>query len=280
MRNRNRLDHFVPQGYLEGFVGPSGDGQLSVFDRKESRWFESGTAGVGAIRGFYDYSDGSEPDQTADDAFKELETTFPAVRRALVAKGFVDWPKHREFLLRLAQMLRARSLMFREQSLVRNRSLTFLRIEQILPPEPSKTEPGKFVTPIRYSHHVPSEAELVNKTITDMRTEIADGAAWMSDLHWCLRVTQNLSNPFVTCDGPVVMEGRVPQAEALRDWGTLVFFPLCWQACLVGSPAKFDNGDGALDPSDMKKLRALYLKSAIRFVFSPTRIELEVPGPG
>lgn len=277
MKNRNRLDHYIPQGYLKGFIGPSGPDQLSVFDRKGSCWFESGTARVGAIKGFYDYSDRSEHDQTADEAFRELETAFPVVRTELVKSGFVGWKKHLEILLRFGQMLRARSLLFREQNMAQARECTFLKIEEILPPEPSKTEPGKLVTPVRYSPYVPAEAELRNKTITDMRVEIGKGTMWMSDMHWCLRVTNNSDDPFVTCDAPLVMEGRVPQDDALRDWGTLVFFPLCWQACLVGSPAKFDVETDRAIAGDMKKLRALYLKSAIRFVFSPMRIDWDGP---
>lgn len=269
---RNRLDHIVPQGYLEGFIGPSGQGQLSVFDRQKNRWFESGTAAVGAIKGFYDYSEGSEPDQTADEAFKELEISFPRLRRDLVASDLLTWRKQLPVLLRFAQMLRARSPRFRERALSRNRSLTFLKVEETLAADPNSTDPAKTGPRIRYSHHAPSEAELLNKTITDMRTEIASGATWMAELHWCLRVTQNPEDPFVTCDSPVVMEGSVAQPDAFRDWGTLVFFPLCWQACLVGSPGKFDNEHGALDPSDMKKLRGLYVKSAERFVFSPVRL--------
>lgn len=273
MKKRNRVDHYVPQGYLEGFTHPSGQGQLSVFDRHENRWFESGTAGVGAIKGFYDYTEGLEPDQTADEAFKKLETLFPLVRRELVASNFADWRKSLEVLLGFAQMLRARSLLFRDQSLTQSQNLTFLKIKEILPPEPSKAELGKLVTPVRYSPHAPSEAELRNKAITDMRGEIAKGAAWMSKMDWCLRITRNADDPFVTCDTPLVMEGRVPPHHALGDWGTLIFSPLCWQACLVGSPAKFDVETDFSAPNDMKKFRALYLKSAVRFVFSPARFD-------
>src|SRR6516165_9301044 len=49
VKNRNRLDHYVRHGYLEGFIGPSGNGQLSVFDKQKGSWFESGTPGVGAV---------------------------------------------------------------------------------------------------------------------------------------------------------------------------------------------------------------------------------------
>lgn len=274
MKTRNRLDHHVPRCYLEGFTNPSATGQLSVFNRQDARWFETGTAGVGAIKGFYDYSGNLQPDQTADQAFSELETRFPAVRRALVAKGFSNWKKELSLLLRFAQMLRARSLLFREQSMGQNRQSTFLKIDKILPPEPSKIAPGKFVTAVEYSPYVPTEPELHDKTITDMQTEISNGATWMSQMEWCLRVTQNPADPFVTCDVPIVMEGTTPKPDdALQDGRTLVFFPLCWQACLAGSPAKFDSEIDVLGPDDMRKLRRLYLKSANRFVFSPVRTD-------
>ncbi len=112
---RNRLDHVLPQGYLGGFASPSNQGLVWVFDRKLPRWFDTGTAAVGAIRGFYDYPPGSEPDQTADQAFARLETKFPVVRSELVASGFSSWVKELDFLLAFAQMLRTRSELFREE---------------------------------------------------------------------------------------------------------------------------------------------------------------------
>jgi hypothetical protein len=185
MTKRTRLDHLLPQGYLEGFTSPSTPGQLSVFDRQNQRWFESGTAGVAAIRSFYDYPEGTEPDQNADDAFANLETRFPAVRRDLVANGFSDWREHLEILLAFAQMLRVRSELFRDQNVANARQKPLMRIKEILPAEPSNTEPGAFVTPIRVEQYRPgSEKEhellLRNKAITDMRAEIAKGPTWMS----------------------------------------------------------------------------------------------------
>src|SRR5450631_2943444 len=113
---RGRRDHLLPQGYLEGFTNPSKPGTLSVFCIERQLWFESTPRQVAAIKGFYDYSPGSAPDQTADQAFKEFEDRFPNVRRDLVANGFSRWQSHLDFLLRYAQMLRARSELFRKQS--------------------------------------------------------------------------------------------------------------------------------------------------------------------
>ncbi|MBZ5682177.1 MAG: DUF4238 domain-containing protein [Acidobacteriia bacterium] len=70
---RDRWDHVLPQGYLNGFTNPSNQGKVCVFDRQRQRWFDTGTAGVGAIKGFYDYPQGTEPDQTANKAFAGLE---------------------------------------------------------------------------------------------------------------------------------------------------------------------------------------------------------------
>src|SRR5271166_4101966 len=107
---RGRLDHLLPQGYLDGFTNPSKPGRLSVFSIERQQWFESAPRRVAAIKGFYDYSPGSAPDQTADQAFKEIEDRFPNVRRELVASGFSGWQAHLDFLLQYAQMLRARSV--------------------------------------------------------------------------------------------------------------------------------------------------------------------------
>lgn len=49
---RNRSDHVLPQGYLDGFSNRSNQEQVCVFDRQQQRWFDTGTAGVGAVRGF------------------------------------------------------------------------------------------------------------------------------------------------------------------------------------------------------------------------------------
>jgi hypothetical protein len=281
---RNRSDHVLPQGYLDGFTSPSKQEQVCVFDRQQQRWFDTGTPGVGAITGFYDYPQGSEPDQTADQAFAGLETRFPVVRRQLVESGFSGWVRRLDFLLAFAQMLRARSQLFREQHLTHARRLTIFKIEEVLQREPSKTEPGKFdmtlkVRPYTSENETERETLLRNKTITDMRTEIAKGPAWLSELHWCLRFTGNLTDPVITADNPVVVDGRVPTLEeALRDPETLVFFPISWQACLIGSTAKFDKETDAFDPSDLRRLRALYLKSARRFVFSPARLNFREAG--
>ena len=275
---RGRIDHVLPQGYLDGFSSPSKKGRLSVFDRDNQRWFEASTRRIGGIRGFYDYPPGSQPDQTADQAFARLEAQFPPVRRELVENSFSNWRVHLDFLLHFAQMLRTRSELFRQQDVAHSRKQTMFKVVEVLERKPSERQPGRFdetlsVRPFRPVDQREYETLLRNKAITDMRTEIAKGAAWLSERHWCLRFAVNPTDPVITTDHPVVVDGRSPTLEeALPDPNTLVFFPVCWQACLIGSMAKFDKETDAFHSDDLIRLRGIQLKLAQRFVFSPSRV--------
>jgi hypothetical protein len=95
-------------------------------------------------------------------------------------------------------------------------------------------------------------------------------------LHWCLRLATDAANPVVTGDDAVIVEGKVPTLEAaLGDQRTLCFFPVCWLACLIGSPSKFDVETDIFHASDLKAVRSLYLKAeGCRFAYAPTRLAL------
>ena len=262
---RNRLDHLLPQGYLDGFTNPSVEGELWVLDVATSRWFPTGTAGVAAEKGFYDYSPGSNPSEEADDVFRDLESKFPSVRRELVARGFSEWRKHLEFLLNFAQMLRTRSKFFRQENVERTRQSPMLKIEEVLDDRTIKVR----------AHEPDKEefSELVrNKSITDMQTKIKKGAAWFLELDWCIRLTQDAADPVITIDAPIIVRGNSStRDEAVKDPSSLVFFPLCWRACLIGSRMKFDVEADIFGPLDSAALRRVYLQNAERFIYSPSQ---------
>jgi hypothetical protein len=269
------LDHILPQSYLDGFISDAAGGTLSVLDLQQLRWFESGTRSVAAVRGFYDYAPGIEPDQTADEAFAKLEARFPNVRKELISDDFSGWASQLDFLLEYAQMLRARSKLFREHALTAARQSTMLRVEEVV------QEPG--TTKMKVKPLVLDEADretlLRNMTITTMRGEIARGAGVFAQLHWCLRFTTESANPVITADDAVIVQGRAPSLDtSLQDRETLIFFPVCWQACLIGSPAKFDTETDAFLESDLRMLQRLYLKSDCRFAYSPVRLGLAEAG--
>src|SRR5260370_30479522 len=76
-----------------------------------------------------------------------------------------------------------------------------------------------------------------NWTITQMRAQIQQGATWLHDFNWALRYCESAAEPFVISEMPLMAWGGQHDdlAEMLRHPETLLFFPLCWQACLIGS---------------------------------------------
>lgn len=59
----------------------------------------------------------------------------------------------------------------------------------------------------------------------------------------------------------------------MTDANTLVFFPICRHACLIGSPAKFNLETEAFDFRDLKVLQSRYVKGECRFAYSPKRLD-------
>jgi hypothetical protein len=284
---RNRLDHILPRSYLEGFTNPSSQGQLSVFDRRERLWFEASPARVGAEKGFYDYSPGSTPDKTADAAFSALESGFPVVRKELIASSFTVWGTHRELLLEYAQMLRARTRLFREQATGYAGQSIIGEVEEAVEEE-DPTEAGTIRTSLRVKPYTPQDAaqheqRLRNITITQMRMEIAEGAGQFSGLRWWLRVTEGSKHPVITADEPVISYGSAPEAPVLREdvllhSDTWTVFPVCREACLIGNIGnsfKSEPETGMFHPSELAWIRGHYFRTDSGFVYSPSRIALQ-----
>lgn len=264
---RNRLDHLLPQGYLDGFTNPSVDGELWVLDVGKERWFPTGTSAVAAIKGFYDYAPGSEPDEQADDAFRDLESRFPRLIRELEATRFSGWKQHLDFLLSFGQMLRARSELFRAENETNTRQSKMYRVEKV---------DGNKITATPYTPEGEEFSKLLrNKAITEMRSEIKKGAGWFSELDWCIRVAENPADPVITTETPIIVQGQTTNlADAVKDGGSVILFPLCWRACLFGSRAKFHIEADVFTRHDSAALRTIYLQMASRFIYSPSKLNL------
>jgi len=266
---RNRRDHYVPQGYLRGFIDPwrLGHSQpLWHFDVTQGVWSERSTREVGYRIGLYDLTTVNDVLETADSTFKAFENTFPRVRREMIAKNFENWLDHREFLLHYMQMMRARSTLFFEQKSVDGQSLLLYEIERVNPDGVSvvlrSMEPSR-----------PSSNFIRNWTITEMRTEIKKGVGWLTDLDWALRVCGSPDDPFVTSESPLLLSGSGSNvAECAQHPDSLFFFPLCWQACLIGSRRPFDFTTGVFGHEDMATFRRMYRQSAKLFLVSPQKL--------
>ena len=128
--------------------------------------------------------------------------------------------KHRDFLVRYSQMLRARSDLFRQEVL-------------------------KQYSDFEMQGNARRDALFKNMSITKMRTEIGKGAGEFAGWHWHLRSTEDVTKPVITGDNAVALigSGHPSREEAMKYQDTLFVFPICWQACLIGSRQEFDETD-------------------------------------
>jgi hypothetical protein len=97
----------------------------------------------------------------------------------------------------------------------------------------------------------------------------------MWDFNWALRYTNAPADPFVTGPQPVITEGKVEGrgfVDAMKHPDTLIWFPLCWQACLVGSIRRFDEGTLEAPPSLLAHVRGLFRRSTSGFLISPHKL--------
>jgi Protein of unknown function (DUF4238) len=266
----NRRDHYIPQGYLKGFIDPRRKGlpqPLWHFDKPNGIWSHRSAREVGYRQGFYDYTVAEMGVETADAAFAELENTFPKIRKELVRKDFRTWKDHLDFLLRYIQMMRARSLLFFENQQKDGRNLRVWVVEEVSADRMSLRVKSMTPEPL-------PEPFIKNWTITNMRNEIGKGAAWLADFNWALRYCDSPSRPFVVTEQPLFAE--VPPnenlADAMRHPETLLFFPLCWQACLIGSRQFFHKETDWFGEHDMRRFAELSKTRAELFVISPSRL--------
>jgi Protein of unknown function (DUF4238) len=264
-RTKGRKDHYLPQGYLRGFISPSRaelQKPLWYFDVHLKQWSELSPAEIGFERGFYD-SRGLETNiETADQVFAEFERTFPLVRDKMVADQFSNWTDHLDFLLRYFQMMRARSPLAFEQRQARDRNRQFLKVVKVS---------GRALT---YEPAQPTDAWLKDKAIAEMREEIQKGADWLNRFDWALRYSASPEVPFILSDTPCIVEGKFSTLEeAMQRPDTLIVFPLCWQACLFGSLARFDVKTDEFSSEDLQIMHRKHFDKAREFVVSPVRLE-------
>jgi len=276
---QNRLDHILPRSYLRGFAIPNTTDRLNVFKFETRKWFETSPGSVGGENGFYDYSSGAAPDATADQAFAELETNFPIVRQELLEQGLGNWTRHRDFLVRYADMLRARSRLYREDTFKDLQTKTFHKIDEIENvPNP---DTGEMQSKIRYSLFTPKNGQeeqdlFKNMSITRMREEIKKAPGLFAEWHWCLQFTADVTDPFIVADNLAVsLTGPEPAtpAEAVNLPQTQLIFPLCWQICLIGRKQNFEEETGPIDRVLLHDLQHQCLRDGhSRFAYSPHQL--------
>jgi Protein of unknown function (DUF4238) len=263
-----RRDHFLPQGYLRGFIDPARSERYKPmwhFDIRTATWSEKSTRQVGYGEGFYDYATESPELIPADKVFARLEREFPIRRDELIKRGFDGWKSELGFFLDYMNMIKARSPLFLAQAERDMQRSTYGRVKSVdhatkqITYEPlNSSEIGTFVR---------------NRTIVLMREQIDAGPSWMKEFHWCLRYAASPIDPVITADQPFVSDGpRNHPPYGIYDVDTLIYFPLCWQACLIGCVRSFDIGTDAFAPETLCGIRQRYRNNSKHFLVSPQPI--------
>jgi hypothetical protein len=270
-RLTKRKDHWLPQCYMQGFIGPSRKDEprpLFCFERETHQWRVVGTKEIGRGEGFYDYAQGTDYDAVThpDSIFGRLEKQWRSKRELMARDHFASWAKHKEFLIEFMHMLRARSPLAMEQQRAQAFSYRVVKITSIAPDRRSVTVDT--MTP----YQMP-DAAVRNTVIGQMLADVQSGSSWAKNMDWCLRYTDDEANPFTATDQAVIVQGTIPaQAvtpELLAHPDTIVIFPLCWRACFFGSPLKFDVSYDRAHPQQPVSIRNEQKQRCDRFVISP-----------
>jgi len=270
-QQRGRKDHWLPQGYLRGFISSARANDpkpLSCFQRHTQKWESVSTSEIAFGKGFYDYA--TETDYSVvthpDSVFARLEREFPQRRAELAANNFEAWEQHKDFLLEFMQMMRARSPLAMQQQEAEVRKLRGSKITSVSPDRRSVKLDSLEPRPL-------PENTVRNWTISRMLQDVTAGISWMGNYNWCLRYTDNEDEPFCTTDQALIVIGTVPDdpmsMDLLSHSDTVVIFPICWRACLFGSPLKFDKSYDRAHPTQLVSLRNDQKRLAHRFVISP-----------
>ena len=234
-------------------------------------WKDVSPAEIGYDRGFYDYAAGTDGAVVPDKVFAELEREFPPHREVMAAHAFADWQKHKKFLLKFAEVLAIRSPLGMKHSELEARSLRGGTVLAV-------SEDRRRIDVDSLDLRPLPERAVRNFTVSQMLQRARTGQGGTKKLDWCLRYTEAESEGFCTTDQAVFAEGplqvtdehRRVSEELLLHPETLVSFPLCWQACLFGSPRKFDKAyDRVRSTQDVSALRAKQKQAANLFVVSP-----------
>jgi hypothetical protein len=262
-----RKDHYLPESYLRGFIFPSREPSnrlLWVYYPEKRRWKEMTPASIGYGHGFYDPIGDPTDLVPADDVFSRLENDFHRVRGELIMENFRNFQDHLEFLLQYVNMLRARSPLFFTQVMGAHR---LDRLATVL----AVNEEGRRITLDSLEGKPAPDTWVRNRTLQEMREEIEKGsqADWARELNWCVR-TATESLPVITAQHALIYLGPNGTKPDARD--VIFYFPICWQACLIGAKFKWHTKVDEFDSGWLGKLHQIYFANEKEFIVSPRKL--------
>jgi hypothetical protein len=171
-----------------------------------------------------------------------------------------------------------RSPLFREHLLQALEQIPPMVIDEVLERQPHPTKPGMESIKARVKPMPQTGQDLKTAyrdlSISKMRADMQAVPQYFFDLDWCLRFTSDSKRPIITADDAVRLEGPDPtKADPLRHLDTVIYFPICWQACLIGRPHVQMPKTKVFSWARLGELEGKYLASLCRFGYSPVRLQ-------
>jgi hypothetical protein len=272
-----RDDHFLPRGYLRGFIDPiraKFQRPLWVFYIQNGIWRERSVSQIGYIEGLYDLPPEGQHLESADATFMRLENDFPRIRDRIISDQFESWADHQDFLLQYMQMMRARSPLYFSQT---ERELATVRQAKILAVEDLGDGTSKLTVDTMNPYPL-TAPEVRMALIGRMRDEIRKGADWLSQYHWALRYTDSTDEPAVATETTFVSIGQrdhLSVEATLADSDTYLCFPFCWQACLIGTRHVPTHVTRRFQPYELEDIRRAYINNGQQFLISPRKLHIK-----
>jgi hypothetical protein len=174
-------------------------------------------------------------------------------------------------------MFRVRSELFREDVLQALEHTPPMVVDQVLETKPHPTDPARVmqnvsVKPIEQTGEE-RKTVFTNLSISKCVPICARFPSFF-DFEWSLRYTKDQRKTVITADDAIRFEGPDLRAgEPFTNCEIRLYFPLCWQACLIVSPGKLLPYTKSYSPSRLGELRGRYLTSLCRFSYSPVKLD-------
>jgi hypothetical protein len=114
----------------------------------------------------------------------------------------------------------------------------------------------------------------IKNCLSKMRADLLEVPPFFFTFDWCLRYTTDRNNPVITADTATRLGGDATSHDgALGHFTTRLYFPLCWEACLIGAPTPQIPKLKIYCPSRLHELQDQYLGAPCRFAYSPVKLD-------
>ena len=121
-----------------------------------------------------------------------------------------------------------------------------------------------------------TRAEIHDHTLSKMREEFKQGVGWMNEFNWTMRITDDPQDSFVAGEQPLFISSDENLDRAVMQHPTThIYFPLCWQACLVGKRIPWLDDTQTIASDKLRVIRRIVRQRAEKFVVSPLPINID-----